>query len=81
MAAPITLSAPTLEGQLLQLIEEMTNAQLSAVLAAAPGVTVRRVITQNVSDDIAGVKTVSLQIPIAVQITATGTEATAIVVY
>ncbi|MEG4999386.1 hypothetical protein [Microcoleus sp. B4-D4] len=81
MAAIATLTATTLEGQLLQLIEEITNAQIIAVAAAAPGVTVRRIVSSNITDDVAGTKSVSLNIPITVNINATGTAVEAVPVY
>lgn len=82
MAAPITTTATTAEGQLLQVIEGITNLQVAAINAAgANSATVRRMITQNVSDDIAGTKTVTLTIPINVEVNAAGTAITAAVVY
>ncbi|MEG4999694.1 hypothetical protein [Microcoleus sp. B4-D4] len=81
MAAIATLTATTLEGQLLQLIEEITNAQIIAVAAAAPGVTVRRIVSSNVTDDVAGTKSVTLSIPITVNINTTGTAVEAVAVY
>lgn len=82
MAAPITTTATTAEGQLLQVIEGITNLQIAAINSAGTaGAAVRRIVTQNVSDDIAGTKTVTLSIPINVEVTAAGTGITAAVVY
>jgi hypothetical protein len=81
MAAPVTLTATTLEGQLLQIVEALTNAQLVATAAAAPGVTVRRIVTQNTSDDISGLKSVAISLPIAIEASANGLATVAIAVY
>ena len=81
MAAPAILTATTLEGQLLQLIEFVTNAQLIAINAAAPGVTVRRIITSNTTDDMTGTKAVNLSLLVAVNTSATGTTTEAVEVY
>jgi hypothetical protein len=81
MAAPATLTATTLEGQLLQLIEFVTNEQVNAIANAAPGVTVRRLIAANTTDDISGTKTVSLSLPVSVNTNAAGTATTAVEVY
>lgn len=81
MAATVTLTALTLEGQLLQLIEAVTNAQIIAVGAAAPGVPVRRIVASNTTDDVTGIKTVTLSLPVAVTTNDTGTAVEAIPVY
>lgn len=82
MAAPATLTATTLEGQLLQMVEHVTNAQVMAILAAgANGATIKRIVTANVNDEIAGIKTVTLSIPISVETNNLGTGTTAAVVY
>ncbi len=81
MAALITLTATTAEGQLLQIIEGIGNLQVAAQAAAPAGTTTRRIVTQNVTDDIAGVKTVALQIPIATEAGGAGLISTAIAVY
>lgn len=81
MAATVVLTATTLEGQLLQLVEAVTNAQIIAIGAAAPGVTVRRLVASNTTDDITGIKTVTLSLPVAVATNATGTAIEAIAVY
>ena len=81
MAATVTLTALTLEGQLLQLVEAVTNAQIIAVGAAAPGVAVRRIVASNTTDDVTGIKTVTLSLPVAVTTNATGTAVEAIPVY
>ena len=81
MAAPATLTATSLEGQLLQLIEAVTNAQIIAVGSASPGVTVRRIITANTTDDITGTKTVALSLPVTVNTNSTGTAIEATEVY
>ncbi|MFB8795550.1 MAG: hypothetical protein U7126_15320 [Microcoleus sp.] len=81
MAAPATLTATTLEGQLLQLIEFVTNAQLIAINSAAPGVTVRRIITSNTTDDMSGTKIVNLSLPVLVNTNTTGIATEAVEVY
>ena len=81
MAAPVILTATTLEGQLLQMIEAVTNAQIMAVANAAPGATVRRIVASNNTDDINGIKTVSLSLPVMINVNALGTEVEAISVY
>ena len=81
MAAPVTLTATTLEGQLLQLVEAVTNAQIIAIGAAAPGTTVRRIVSANTTDDITGIKTVTLSLPVAVTTNESGTAIEAVAVY
>jgi hypothetical protein len=81
MAGIAVLTATTLEGQLLQLIEAVTNAQIVAVGAAAPGATVRRIVTSNNTDDVSGIKTVSITLPVIVNIDSTGTKVEAVSVY
>ena len=81
MAATVTLTATTLEGQLLQLIEAITNAQIIAIGSAAPGVTVRRIVASNTTDDVTGIKTVTLSLPVSININSGGTATEAIPVY
>jgi hypothetical protein len=82
MAEPVTLTATTLEGQAIQIIEALSNAQTAAIIAAGTGgAAVKRIVTSNVSDEIGGVKSVTLSFPINTVASATGLETTAAVVY
>lgn len=81
MAAPVILTATTLEGQLLQIVEAITNAQLAAATAATPGTAIRRIVTQNTSDDIAGIKSIAIQLPIAIEFSDSGLATVAMAIY
>jgi hypothetical protein len=63
MAAPIDLtSATTAEGQLAMLLEGLVNLQGNTTISNTDNVTM---ITSNVINDITGIQSVSLTIPIS----------------
>jgi len=81
MADIVVLTATTAEGQLLQMIEAINNLQVAAIATAAPGTTVIRVVQSNVTDDLAGRKNVTLQIPVDTVISTNGLTTSAANVY
>lgn len=84
MAAPVTLTATSAEGQLLQLIEHITNIQLIAQatsLALTPPVQKPAIVLSNLVNPVTGIATISLQLPFDMNLTATGTGITAREIY
>lgn len=76
MAAPATLTASSAEGQLLQLIEHITNIQLIAQasgLSQNPPVQRPSIVQSNVVNPITGIASITLQLPFDMNLTATGT--------
>lgn len=76
MAAPVTLTASSAEGQLLQLIEHITNIQLIAQangLTQTPPIQRPSIVQSNVVNPITGIASITLQLPFDMNLTATGT--------
>ena len=83
MAAPATLNASTLEGQLLQIVQHVIDTQTKALVAASDvdRPSIKRIVQGSTTDLLNGTLAVSLSIPLDTEPTATGIGVAAATVY
>jgi len=83
MAAAVTLKATTLEGQLLELIQQVIDHQTQAILSApdAEKAGIKRIVVGSTTDLLGGIQTTTLSIPLDTEPTAAGISVIAAPVY